>query len=172
MGRKTMILTREEFEDCVSSTSNYKRQLILDHDIELRARLEAVEASGVKAELEWDVERNDLKQQLAAVTRERDTWAELAGSFTASQHQYLRDMEALKVTLAAAEGRVKVLEQAQYKEQPEWNNPDGKYRGLTWKEYADTLTTRLAQWQEAYNSLLTRCLNAEDEAAKYRSLCK
>ncbi len=32
----------------------------------LRARLEAVNASGVKAELEWDVERNELKQQLAA----------------------------------------------------------------------------------------------------------
>ena len=33
------ILSREEFEDCVSSTSNYKRNLVLAHDAALRQAL-------------------------------------------------------------------------------------------------------------------------------------
>jgi hypothetical protein len=43
---------------------------------------------------------DELRAQLAQVTAERDKWAELAGSFMTSQHQYLRDMESLKVQLA------------------------------------------------------------------------
>jgi hypothetical protein len=34
-----MILTREEFEDCIASNSNYKRTLMLEHDAEMRLQL-------------------------------------------------------------------------------------------------------------------------------------
>ena len=36
-------LTREEFEDCVSSTSNCKRGLVLAHDAAQRARIAELE---------------------------------------------------------------------------------------------------------------------------------
>ena len=37
-------LTRGEFEDCISSTSNYKRSLVLAHDAAQRAQIEAQRA--------------------------------------------------------------------------------------------------------------------------------
>lgn len=67
-------MTREEFELNLSNAP-FNNRALLDHDAAQR-------------------------EEIARLTKEKDKWAELAGSFTASQHRYLRDMEQLKKEIA------------------------------------------------------------------------
>lgn len=73
-----VVLTREEFEDCMASTSNYKRGLVFDHDAALRAQLAQVTAERDAANsCEWIeqggaiefVPKTVLAQQLAQAHR-------------------------------------------------------------------------------------------------------
>lgn len=95
----------------------------------------------------------DLVQSHRALASERD---ELKYKMQVMADMVGEENWSLRNQLADAQARL-------YKEKPEWNNPDGKYRGLTWEDYAKeleqqhaTLRERCERLEKA-NSLLMEC---------------